>query len=181
MIQPLLALVLSTGQLPVDPKIPTILEGREVTTVVQATRTHFAAWNLTCEVQWLLVGDPELGVLETQPLHPGQRIQHSLGIRDSEGLTFEIVRLDEIPPSGSGMTSVETLRSTNAGVLWLEASEQGTTSWQQGADGTCFARPNANSWVPGTNTISLHVPGAPPRPAGGDKPPVVREKPLPPV
>lgn len=186
MLQPLLALALSTGlagpgQLPADPELPAALQGREITTIVQATHTHFAAWNLTNEIQVLLVGNAELGVLETQPLHPGQRVQHSLHQLRSEELLFEIVRLEDFPPSGTGIATIESLRSSATSAFFVEATPSGTTTWQTGADDVCFARPVTRSWAPGSSTFSLHVPGAPPRPAGGDKPPVVREKPLPPI
>ena len=118
MIQPLLALVLVTGQQPAPAELPPALAARELAAVVQATATHFAAQNLSTTPQLLVVGDQRGTVLASLPLRPGERQQRLLGRRGMDDLWFELVRLEGCPLLCSGAHSLGALRASADGTLW---------------------------------------------------------------
>lgn len=183
------AVALGFGQAPAPATLPESLTNREVRMVLQASPTHVAAENLGEELQLVLIGDLRFGASASLTLRPGQRVVYVASPAVRSQLWIEVLErnLESWHTTGAlPMTSMDGQLGEQAGELWIEGGDSELIVWatSQQEDLQQYES-RAYLLVPLTQrmqqTNNMHVPGAPPTEQGGDTPPKVPEKTLPPL
>lgn len=175
------AIALGPGQAPAPIAVPTELAEHSVTMRVQTSATHFAAENLGGEPQMILVGEPGFGALTSLTLTPGQRVEHVLPSKASGSLWIEVLEQGALQWSASGAIALESVQGSDS-ALWIERSGDDLVTWLAlGSEDIQLASRRGRLAKGGLGVLAApHVPGAPPASKGGDTPPKVPEKTLPP-
>jgi hypothetical protein len=195
MIALLLATNLSLVQLPTQVQLPHELAYSTIQTVVQATQTHFVAENTSEAVQLLLFGTDERGLVSHSVLQPGAKVSYPFPRGSMDELLLEIVSLDRDAWNNTGALSIAEIRESHDGALWVEATQGYAIGWSRGDDYIVHMAPSSGL-VPRSLlrtepediydfafAPARHVPVITPdgRKTRRNRPPVIDDKPLPPV
>lgn len=176
-------LTLGPGQAPAPIAVPAALAEQSVSMLVQTSATHFAAENLGGRHQLILVGDPGFGPQTSLSLTPGQRVEHVLPPKANGALWIEVLERDTARWHASGAIALEAIGDgAQSNSVWIESSDQGLVLWTATPAGHVELGQRRGRMATGglQSLAAPHVPGAPPASKGGDTPPKVPEKTLPP-
>lgn len=181
MLNVVLSASLALSQMPASVPLPDALESHDVRAVVQASATHFVAQSTALDAQLLLIGNNDIGLLRATHLAPGQTIVWTFSRESVADTWVEVVQLDEHPRSTSGALSLTDVQSSDGGATWIEQTGGHSLAWTLEFKGLAHLAPLAEHEGNGIRG-TFHVPGAPPSDARDkSKPPVIKDKPLPPV
>lgn len=195
MIALLLATNLSLVQVPAPVALPQELSSSTIQTVVRATQTHFVAENTSEAVQLLLFGTEDRGLVAHSVLQPGAKVAYPFPRGSVDDLLLEVVALGRDAWNNTGALSIAEIRESDAGALWVEATEGYAIGWSSrgrhiehlapstGLVPRSLLRTEPADIYDFAFAPARHVPVITPdgRKARRDRPPVIEDKPLPPV
>lgn len=194
--------VIALSQVPCDALLPLELENANVTTLVQVTETHFVAENTSQFPQVVFFGSADIGLSSTVQLAAGERVMFATSRGAMDDLLFEVLSLEPTGWLNTGALEASVLRTSEDGALWITNDSCRSLGWTAEASNLTHAVPRMglvpdslrrtpkgatihafDSGLPDSySTAPAHVPV--PTPNGEkkeEKPPVVEDKPLPPV
>ena len=186
--------VVALSQVPSELQIPDGIDADALAVRMQATETHFLAQNASPVTQVLFLGTAELGHAATLRLAPGAEVLFPFSRGTIDDLWIETLA---ILPDGwlnTGALTIEDLRYSQDDALWVTVANGYAIGWTNGARGLVHAQPvgglipepyfngaHATTMHNFAASESVHVPVITPEDKEEEKPPVVEEKPLPPV
>jgi len=198
MIHSVLATVLTVVQVPAEAVLPEALEERAIDVTLQATDTHFVAENNSNGSALLFFGNEEFGHVSIQRLNAGEAMIIPFARGTADELSVEVVTFDGENWSNTGALSLEAIRMAEQHALWIEVVSGHAIGWMESGRELQHAVPTTGllpkAFVRSTSGLhdysdptlsapaATHVPAI--TPAGdkrGNTPPVIDEKPLPPV
>ena len=178
------------AQLPVRLDLPAALEGVRIEVSLQATSNHFTAENASEFVQVLLLGSAGLEP-QVVRLSPGASVLYPFPRRLTEGMTVEIVALDDSGWRNTGAVSLADVQGSDQRAAWVQAGPERSVLWVVDKDQALAHLQPSGQLVPGAwlhahpeltdYTPATHVPvPLPTEDKKSSKPPVIEKK-LPPV
>jgi len=189
--------VIALSQVPAEITIPDGIDANTLAVRVQATETHFLAQNTSQFTQVLFLGTPQLGHAATLRLAPGAEVLLPFSRGTIDDLWIETLA---ILPGGwlnTGALSIDDLRYSRDDALWITTANGYAIGWTNGAQGLVhaqpvgglipeayFASPNAatmHDYSASGTAHAVHVPVITPEDKEEERPPVIEDKPLPPV
>ena len=189
--------VIALSQVPTEINIPDGMDANTLAVRVQATETHFFAQNHSEFTQVLFLGTSQLGHAATLRLAPGAEVLFPFSRGTIDDLWIETLA---VVPSGwlnTGALTIEDLRFSQDDALWITVANGHAIGWTNGARGLVhaqpvgglvpapyFASPSASTmhdYSASAGPHAVHVPVITPEDKEEEKPPVIEDKPLPPV
>ena len=190
-----LSVISLSSQVPAEIRLPDGIDAATLAVRVQATETHFLAQNASPYTQVLFLGTAQLGHAATLRLAPGAEVLFPFARGTIDNLWIETLA---ILPDGwlnTGALSIEDLRHSEDDAIWITIANDYAIGWTNGRRGLVHAQP-VGGLIPApyfssvnakrmtnysASEASVHVPIITPEDKEEEKPPVIEDKPLPPV
>lgn len=181
-------------EFPMDPGFDGPFATATVDVVVSATPDRFTARNTSAVPQIFLFGTVDGRHVVHVHVPPGGELDYPFPSGAPQGLALEVLSIHPDAWRSSGPLSLITFQDEGFSALWVDSPESGSSFWLTQPDvssltPTSLLPPSIIDYVTPLNRMVAeppmfapkHVPVITPGDDSGDAPPVLEDKPLPPV